>query len=67
MLHNACYVTKKGRVKQQHDPSIELTQTNQQDRTLEIVFISLKFTEFPDSTNFLHSRVLIKHLSTPLS
>jgi hypothetical protein len=44
-----------------------LTQTNQQDRILEIKLISSKFTEFIDSTSFLHSRVFIKNLSTLLS
>ncbi len=47
------------------DPT--LTQTNQQDRILEIKLTSSNFTEFPDNTNFLHSRVLIKNLSTLLS
>jgi hypothetical protein len=37
-----------------------LTRTNQQDKIIEIKFIGLEFTEFPDNTSSFHSRVLIK-------
>jgi hypothetical protein len=47
--------------------SSTFTQTNQQDRILEIKLISSNFTEFLDSTSFLHSRVLIKNLLTLLN